>query len=347
MKRQICICIVSILFAFASNLSAQQQTPFVKSVSNVGTSAATFLNIGVGARAIAMGAAFTAVANDASALYWNPAGISLCRHPEITFNHLDWLLDIYHDFVGVVIPAGRHSFGASLTYLGMPDQKVRTVARPEGTGNFYSASDLSLAVSYAFQFTDQFAMGMTAKYIHQQIYNTSASAYAVDFGVHYRPSSIKWMQLGMQIANFGTDLKLSGRALAQKIDIDPKHNSNDRLPASLDTDAFSLPLVFRFGLAATTFHSKQHHLVTAMDLIHPSDNTESVNLGLEYTFHGFAVLRAGYSSLGERDYRETGGLTLGAGLKIYVAGVLMILDYAYRDFGILNNVSRVSCGLRF
>ena len=82
-------------------------------------------------------------------------------------------------------------------------------------------------------------------------------------------------------------------------------------------------------------------------MIHPSDNTESLNLGLEYIFHGFAVLRAGYNSFLEKDYQETGGFTFGAGLKIYIAGTLLLLDYAYRDFGILNNVSRVSCGLRF
>ena len=130
-------------------------------------------------------------------------------------------MDIYHEFVGAVIPAGRHRFGVSLTYLGMPDQKVRTIARPEGNGKFYSASDLALAVSWGFQFTDQFAMGVTTKYIRQQIYNSQAFAWAVDFGAHYQPTNIKWLQLGMQIANFGTDLKYSGHDLDQKVDIDP------------------------------------------------------------------------------------------------------------------------------
>jgi hypothetical protein len=324
-----------------------QQTPYSSNVSNVGTSSAVFLNIGVGARAVSMGGAFTAVANDATALYWNPAGISQCRHPEVTFNHIDWILDIHHEYAGAVLPLDQHSFGIGFTYLGVPDQEVRTIDEPEGTGDFYNASDLALAFSYAFQFTDRFAMGFTAKYIHQQIYNCSGSAGAIDLGAIYQPSYISWLKIGMQIANFGTDIQLTGSDLDQKIDIDPEHNSNNRLPASLDTDAFSLPLIFRFGFAFNILNSKTNKLVTAVDLIHPSNNSESINFGAEYVFRDVIALRTGYQSLFERDYQNSGGLTLGVGLTLYVGDTLVIFDYAYRDFGFLENVSRFSMGLRF
>jgi hypothetical protein len=342
---------ISLLFLYCIsytplNLIAQQ-TPFSSSVSNVGTTAAAFLNIGVGSRANAMGGAFSAIANDATALYWNPAGLSQCVHPVVTFNHSDWFLDIYHEFVGAVFPAGQHRFGVSLTYVGVPDQIVRTIEEPEGNGNYYNASDLMLGVSYAFQFTDQFSMGFTGKYIRQAIYNSAGSAFAVDFGAMYHPSFMNWLSLGMEIANFGSTLRFSGRDIDIKVDNDPKHNSNDRLPASLTTDAYPLPLVFRFGLAMKPINTRNNRFITAFDLIHPSNNTESVNVGAEYVYHDIISFRAGYHSLLERDFETTGGFTAGFGLQIYVQKLLIVLDYAYRDFGILNSVNRYSLGFRF
>jgi hypothetical protein len=340
------LLLLYIIICTSQNLNAQQ-TPFSSSVSNVGTVAAAFLNIGVGSRANAMGGAFSAIANDATALYWNPAGMSQCVHPELTFNHSDWFLDIYHEFVGAVIPAGQHSFGACLTYVGVPDQKVRTIEEPEGNGNYYNASDLMLGVSYAIQFTDQFSMGFTGKYIRQAIYNSAGSAWAVDFGAMYHPSFMKWLSLGMEIANFGSTLRFAGRDIDIKVDNDPKHNSNDRLPASLTTDAYPLPLIFRFGLAMKPINTRYNRFVTAIDLIHPSNNTESVNVGIEYVYHDIISFRTGYHSLLERDFETTGGFTIGFGLQIYIQKLVIVLDYAYRDFGILNNVNRYSLGFRF
>ena len=328
------------------NLIAQQ-TPFSSSVSNVGTTAAAFLNIGVGSRANAMGGAFTAMADDATALYWNPAGLSQCIHPEVTFNHSDWFLDIYHEFVGAVIPAGQHSFGICMTYVGVPDQKVRTIEEPEGNGNYYNASDLMLGVNYAFQFTDQFAMGFTGKYIRQAIYNCSGNAWAIDFGALYHPSYVKWLSVGMQIANFGSTLQFSGHDIDIKVDNDPKHNSNDRLPASLTTDAYPLPLIFRFGLAMKPINTRNNRFVTAIDLIHPSNNTESINIGAEYVFRDIISLRSGYHSLMERDFETTGGFSIGFGLQIYIQKLVIVLDYAYCDYGVLNNIDQLSFSSRF
>ena len=344
-----CFLLLFLLYGiiYTPNYLIAQRTPFSSSVSNVGTTAATFLNIGVGSRANAMGGAFTATADDATALYWNPAGLSQCIHPEVTFNHSDWFLDIYHEFIGAVIPAGQHSFGICMTYVGVPDQKVRTIEEPEGNGNYYNASDLMLGVSYAFQFTNQFSMGFTGKYIRQAIYNSAGSAWAVDFGALYHPSFIKWLSLGMEIANFGSTLQFSGRDINIKVDNDPKHNSNDRLPASLTTDAYPLPLIFRFGFAMKPINTKNNRFVTAIDLIHPSDNTESVNIGAEYVYHDIISLRTGYHSLLERDYETAGGFTIGFGLQIYIQKLVIVLDYAYRDFGVLNDVDRFSCSFRF
>lgn len=204
-----------------------------------------------------------------------------------------------------------------------------------------------LGISYAFQFTDRFAMGFTGKFIRQAIYNSAGTAGAIDFGVLYHPSNVKWLSLGMQIANFGSSLQFSGRDVDIKVDNDPKHNSNDRLPASLTTDTFSLPLIFRFGIAMRPINTRYNRLATTIDLSHPSNNTESINAGAEYIFRDLISLRAGYHSLLEKDFEATGGLTFGLGLQVYVQSWVITLDYAYRDFGVLQTVDRISCGLRF
>jgi hypothetical protein len=338
------ITVVSLLII---STTFAQQTPFVNSVSNVGTQAGAFLGIGVGARATAMGGAYTAIADDAAALYWNPAGLANTRQIQFLFHHNDWFLDISHDFVGVTVPAGDHFFGAQITYLGVPDQEIRTIAEPEGTGKFYNASDVAIGLSYAYQFTDRFAMGFTAKYIGQRIYNSSGFAMAVDFGAQYRPSAIEWLRLGMQIANFGSDIQLSGHALDIKVDTDPQHYSNDNLPAELSTDVFALPLIFRFGMAFVPVDSRTHKLTGSVDLIHPSNNTESLNVGAEYEYRGFLALRSGYYGLLERDFDESGGLTAGVGLKIYAGGALLAVDYAYQAHLYLDSVNRFSLMIAF
>ena len=142
-------------------------------------------------------------------------------------------------------------------------------------------------------------------------------------------------------------LEFSGRDIDIKVDNDPRHNSNDRLPASLGTDAYPLPLIFRFGLAMKPINTRYNRFVTSIDLIHPSNNTESINVGAEYVFRDLISLITGYHSLLERDFETTGGFTFGFGLQIYIQNFLIVLDYAYRDFGILNNVDRISCSIRF
>ena len=122
---------VSLLFAESSD-----PVSFVKDVSGTGTNAASFLEIGAGARAMGMGGAYASVANDVSALYWNPAGIAWVNQVQVEVMHNEWLVDTNYDFVGLVVPLPmlHSSFGFSLISLGYGEEKVRTVEMPEGTG---------------------------------------------------------------------------------------------------------------------------------------------------------------------------------------------------------------------
>jgi len=137
MKRIFTLIIISL---FVTHANAQLFP--VLGGQRSGISTAQFLKIGVGGRASAMGDAFVAVANDASALYWNPAGLSQFTQNQVMFSHNKWVVDINHDFLGLVYHMdATNSFGIALTSLSMKDMPVTTEFAPTGTGEYFGFSD--------------------------------------------------------------------------------------------------------------------------------------------------------------------------------------------------------------
>jgi len=319
-------------------------------VSKSGTSAATFLEIQVGAPAVAMGGAFVSRANDATGLYWNAAGITHLTRNEIIVTHTAWIADTKFNFAAFVLPLGSTagSLGLSLTSLSMDDMMVRTVEMPEGTGEFFSASDLAVGVSYARQLTDRFSIGFTAKYIQQSIWHETAHAIAADFGTSFKTDLLGGMIVGASLSNFGTSMQLSGRDTRQFSRVDPtKQGSNDRIPYDVELDSWSLPLSFQLGVSTDVAHSANYRWTVAADATHPSDNYESLNVGTEFSYQENFFLRGGYHAL-FLDQSE-GGLSLGAGIAVptnFNSGLVKV-DYAFRDMGRLNGVHVFSLGVQF
>ena len=152
-------------------------------LTKVGTTAAQFLKIGVGSRAQGMGGAFVAVADDISALYWNPAGIANLKGSEAMFMHTEWLADISYDFGAVALNLGPYGvIGISLSATSMAEMKVRTEMKPEGTGEWFDAGDISAGLAYARALTDRFSIGGNVKWIRQSIWHMAANTVAFDIG---------------------------------------------------------------------------------------------------------------------------------------------------------------------
>jgi len=313
----------------------------------VGTAAAPFLEIDVGSRAIGMGGAFVAVANDATAIFWNPAGLSRLTKSEASLIHTNWLAGTYFDFAGIVLPMGRlGTFGVSISSLSTEEMEVRTVLKPEGTGEKFSYGDLSAGLSYARNLTDRFSIGFNAKYISQKIWHMSAVGYAIDIGTLFK-TQFNGLMIGMSISNFGASMRLEGKDIFVNYDEAPQFGgSNDRIPAFKQTDKFPLPLLFRVGVAMDVLKSNINRLTVAADAAHPNDNTEYVNVGMEYVFNNVTAIRFGYKNMFTEDTEE--GFTAGVGTKLRLAGSIALkIDYAYQDFGRLENVQRFSLGLEF
>jgi len=316
-------------------------------VSKVGTSAAPFLTIEVGGRALAMGGAFVATSDDATALYWNPGGLARLKKAMVTLSHTQWIADIAFDHAGVSIPlSANDALGLSITSLTMDEMQVRTIFYPEGTGEYFGSSDMALSASYGRSLTDRFSIGFTGKYIQQKLWHMSASAMALDVGVLFN-TQLHDMRLGMSISNFGSKMHLEGIDTQVTHDVSPtKAGNNDKIIAHLQTDRWALPLIFRVGAALDVINRARHRLTCAVDAVHPSDNAEYVNVGAEYALINKIFLRAGYKSLFLKDSEE--GVTLGGGLAYtMMSRVNLHIDYAYLDFGILNAVHRFSLGFDF
>ena len=181
-------------------------------VSKTGTTAAKFLSVGIGPRAIAMGSAFTSIANDASALYWNPAGVAEIDKYQALFNYTNLFnnLDINLNYFAFVIPTeDLGSFGISVTALDYGEMDVTTEYYPEGTGEKFSAASYAFGLSYARNFTEWFAAGMTVKYITEEIFNSSANGVAFDAGTLFITPFYD-IKFAVMISNYGPPMQMAG-----------------------------------------------------------------------------------------------------------------------------------------
>ena len=336
---------------------------FRSNVTKRGTTAAAFLSICQGARALSMGSAYVAVADDPSSLYWNPAGITDIYGGSLVVDHSQWLAGINYNFVAGTYNLGDFGvLGMSFTSSDIDEMLVRTVENPEGNGETFAVSDVAFSIAYALRLTDKFSIGFNPKVIHQKIWNMSADAVAIDIGIKYI-TPFDGIVLGMSISNFGSKMQMAGSSSNVLYDPDPATvGNNGRIPANLSMEEWSLPLNFKFGLAYKVLNDNVNKLMISVDAAHPSDNYESVDFGAEYIFNDFLALRGGYKSLNDLassllsgpDYfsdwqdEEKGGLSLGIGVKQSVVGnVQCSFDYAYQDFGRLLNVQKFSVGILF
>lgn len=297
-----------------------------------GTSAGTFLNLGFGARPLGLAEAYVAMADDVSALHYNPAGLSFPQPPavsgagtyELLFTHTLFVQGIALDQLGLV----RRPWGLSVTNLRSGGIEARTTETSAPDGKF-SASDLALGLSYGRKVGDV-GLGGTLKFIRQSIGSQSANAYAVDFGALRRFEN-QPISIGASLANLGTKVRF----------ID---------------EAAPLPLALRTAVTYGMTKSFPHALSLQID--YPRDSGPSLRLGAEYKGFGPFALRLGYRTFsgGDRDavlgktlgstasgFAEFYGLFMGMGLQTKLGNV----DYAIMPYGELGLAHRLSLALRF
>ncbi|RPH96435.1 PorV/PorQ family protein [candidate division KSB1 bacterium] len=333
--------------------------------AKVGTAGVQFLKISPSCRAVGMGEAFVAVANDASAIYHNPGAIARLEKPEGMFSYIDYVAGLQYGFLGITHPMDKWNgaWAASVVYLTTDEMDETTPERPNGTGRKFTAGDVALGLTYSQKLTDKFSVGGTFKYLNETLADKSASGWAADVGTYYN-TGWRSVRIAMFTSNFGPDMNF----------VD---------------GPFPMPMNFTFGVSAYALNSKDrqwwtgsdsvgtHALLVGLAWSHPNDNVEVYNIGLEYGYQDMAFLRFGKKINGvhrwnwedyqrkiddgedatDRDpfyeyplFSETGkffqnGATIGAGLKLHRLG--LTIDYAFTGIAFMENTHRFSLGYKF
>lgn len=305
-----------------------------------GISAFQFLKIGVGARGVGMGETFVAVANDVSALYWNPAGLTQFSENQFIFAHTEYVVDLRHEFFGTVYHLSpSDAIGASMTSLYTDPMEITTETQPFGTGRYFKFGDLALGLSYSRKMTDQFSFGVTIRYVEETLDMIKMRGTMVDLGTFY------WTGLGsarfaVVISNFGGDVSPSGEVTlfdGTKVG---------------SFQSFSPPTQFKIGFAMEPYETEINKITTSLELNHPNDNAENVHLGAEYSLQKWLRARCGLkrtigSSFFGRDNSSSNDLTLGIGVSVPVLTGTVDVDYAYANFNLLGSVHRISVNISY
>lgn len=280
---------------------------------NAGTTGFSFLKVGVGARAAALGGAYTAISGDLESTAWNPAGIYDVGERAAAVSLTSYLVDTEAGFFSVALPSGPRLWAVSVNYFTYGDLQ-RTSEDGLATGTF-GAFDVATGLTAAQRFwRDRLTLGVTAKWIYSGIDDFSADAIAVDLGVLVR-GPIPGMTIGASMSNFGT--VRSGFTKGYED---------------------SLPVLLRAGVSHRPAHFPLPVLLSA-DLTVPNDNDAYFAFGAEIRLAGGLTLRPGYSlQQSGLDGDEALGLSTGAGLDLKG----MRFDYAYASFPALGDVHRVS-----
>jgi len=241
-----------------------------------GSTGGAFLRIGIGARAIGMGNAFTAIADDVSSIYWNPAGLSKLKYHEVLFMHTQWLADIKSEYLTYAQPLKYGGYGFSILYLYTTDIRRSKLGEEQGSFNNY---DSCISLAYSYNPNSNISLGLNSKIIHRCLDTVNSNSFGIDIGGLYKRGNLR---VGAVLQNLGLKTKF-------------RHESDP------------MPINFKLGAG---YELLEKTLTLAVDIDKPIDDNISINLGAEYLYNNTIIGRIGYQF-----GRDIGGLTTGIGFN--------------------------------
>ncbi|MCE5271251.1 PorV/PorQ family protein [bacterium] len=343
-----------------------------KASSFVGVRAAEFLEIPVGARGIGLGSAYSAVCDDISSMWWNPAGLGFLQKREVMLTVVDYTMDLTYSYAAAAVPVmdGNLVVGGFFGYLDIPEIEYTTVSSPLGTGETFNAYDFQMGGSFAYNFSDRFAAGLNLKYIHQDVLsNIAGNAFAIDAGAIYHTEFMdREIKFAFAVQNLGTNITMRGANLLQEVG--PETRTGDYPTGYTDfssyqeaisrrgnrylyqqTHTYRLPTVVKIALAYNLITSEKLNWLATGEIWRNSNTPISYATGseLSYNFTPFTngALRMGWlvqtdeftDGTDQYGYSYWGddptlrGLSLGGGVSRDFGGRKVTFNYAYRNKG--------------
>lgn len=313
----------------------------------VGSTSMQFLKVMPSARGAALGDAYSVFSSGADAVFWNPGGLAKIENIEFSSTYINWILDTKQGAMSIAAPLSEIGvLGFQLQYVDFGEfletsnfePYIKNLDGPGITGRTFRPFSYLVGISYSRFLTDRFSTGVSAKFVHESLFNgqevialvrtggyekvkTWANGLIFDFGLYYN-TGFRSIQLATSVQNFGPNVKYA-------------------------KESHPVPLLFRFGIAANImgqdallFNDDNNRLSAELDLFQPNDYTQQAHIGLEYEFLKVFSIRGGYKI--NYDY-ET--FTFGAGVKQKIGLVNLIFDYAYGSIGTyLGSIHRFSLG---
>jgi hypothetical protein len=336
-----------------------------------GGSSGEFLLLGAGARGAALGGAFAALATDLTAMYYNPAGLAQLPRPAAMFSSYQYVADTRYSWAGIAFPmsGGVRSIGVSLGTFGFSDQPVYTVDNPDGDGRTYSVSETYVGFTYGQNFSDRFSAGFTAKFINDGLGETSASAFAVDFGTSFHAMiGSRPIRAAFVLQNLGSELKHDGAGLDVGVAREPPLGTpqipQENQPSRLRASGWTLPVLFRVSVAVDLWSQGINRVTALSEFDQPSNTKPGAGVGLEWAAtnlgnSGFSLAARGSytinpdnnisdvnlgglsSSLSSGSFTKD-GVAVGGGLGYTRGNLHLGFDYAYRNLGPLGGTNFLS-----
>lgn len=315
-------------------------------ITRSGVVGVSFLKIPIGAQAVAMGGAYTAIADDLTSMFWNPAGLASVQGYQANLSYSQWFGGFSHNFASGVISLGDYRVSFGLISFGANDIPFTTIEDPTGSGRTYSVSDVCLVTSFAGKITNEFTFGANFKYINSAFSNVSSNGIAFDIGTKYE-SDWKGLRLGFVLSNLGPAQNYSGQDLNQVKSLVSGLNAAP-VDFSLISAQYQLPLTFRAGMGVdmmsiventdNTAQDADHKWTVAADFITMADAKEQGAIGTEYVWNNLLALRAGYH-LGHDTFGFSGGVGLNYTSGMFDGQIDYAISTANAQIGLINRIS--------